>query len=56
MHASGSLYALSSEVVEAVATAKSERFVSYSLLAFIFNQNMGYHYLHIMYIQETQCR
>jgi len=28
VHASGSLYALSSEVVEAVATAKSERFVS----------------------------
>jgi hypothetical protein len=40
VHASGSLYALSSEVVEAVATAKSERFVS-NFVGLSFQPNHG---------------
>ena len=36
MHASGSLYALSSEVVEALATAKSDRLVSYNFVTSLF--------------------
>jgi hypothetical protein len=36
MHASGSLYALSSEVVEALATAKSDRLVTYNFVTSLF--------------------
>jgi hypothetical protein len=36
MHASGSLYALSSEVVEALATTKSDRLVTYNFVTSLF--------------------